>query len=160
MNDYNIKFYDFLDLYNMLIYNFSKKDNYYQICLYYLDNKFNIEIKDKENNIICFKDNLEMTLQEYNYLTSLLGYEFISNHNIYLPSFDPIRKEDLRYYISKDNFKPIDYDKAKVHVLRNSKFELRLYYFEGLNKISFDMQQKALEKLNNPDSEKVYKTKK
>lgn len=157
MSNNNIKYYDFLALYNMLIHNLSKKNSFYQICIYYLDDNFNIEIKDRETNTIYFKDSFDSSYEEYNYLTSLLGYEFISNHNIYLPTFEPIRREDLRYFFGNKTFKELNYDLAKVHVLRNSKFELKLYYFEGLNKTSFDMQEKALEKLNNPDNEKIYR---
>ena len=59
-----------------------------------------------------------------------------------------------------DCLQPLDYDKAKVHVLKNNKFELRIYYFKGLNQISIDMQSEAMKKLNNKDNKnKVYRLK-
>ena len=72
-----------------------------------------------------------------------------------------IRLDEVKYYYnSHDSFQPLDYDKAKVHVLKNNKFELRIYYFKGLNQISIDMQSEAMKKLNNKDNKnKVYRLK-
>ena len=91
----------------------------------------------------------------------MIGYEFINNYDVYLPSFQPIRLDEVKYYYnSHDSFQPLDYDKAKVHVLKNNKFELRIYYFKGLNQISIDMQSEAMKKLNNKDNKnKVYRLK-
>ena len=102
-----------------------------------------------------------MSFKEYNDLVCLLGYEFINNHDVYLPSFQTIRSDEVKYYYnSHDNFQPLDYNKAKVHVLKNKKFELRIYYFKGLNQISIDMQAEAMKKLNNANNKnKVYRLK-
>ena len=51
---------------------------------------------------------------------------------------------------------PLDYDKARVHIIRNNKFELKLYYFHGLTNISYEMQNKALNKLTNSNN-KIYR---
>ena len=161
MKNYTIKYHNFITIYNMLLLHFSKKNSFYQICFYYLDNKFNIEFIDAEKNIICFKDSLKISFKEYNDLVCLLGYEFINNYDVYLPLFQPIRLDEVKYYYnSHDSFQPLDYDKAKVHVLKNNKFELRIYYFKGLNQISIDMQSEAMKKLNNKDNKnKVYRLK-
>lgn len=156
MNNYTIKYYDFINLYNSLLSYLTKKDSFYQICFYYLDNKFNLEIIDKKNNTILFKDNFNTNIYEYEYLSTMIGYEFINNHDIYLPFFEPIQKEDLKYYYGINNNMPLDYDKARVHIIRNSKFELKLYYFHGLTNISYEMQDKALNKLNNYNN-KIYR---
>ena len=55
MNNYTMKYYDFINLYNSLLLYLTKKDSFYQICFYYLDNKFNLEIIDKKNNTIFLK---------------------------------------------------------------------------------------------------------
>ena len=156
MNNYTIKYYDFINLYNLLLLHLTKKDSFYQINFYYLDNKFNLEIIDKNNNIICFKDSFDSNRYEYEYLSTILGYEFINNHDIYLPYFEPIQREDLKYYYGINNNSPLDYDKARVHILRNSKFELKFYYFQGLTNISYEMQDKALKKLANSNN-KIYR---
>ena len=156
MNNYTMKYYDFINLYNSLLLYLTKKDSFYQINFYYLDNKFNLEIIDKNNNIICFKDSFDSNRYEYEYLSTILGYEFINNHDIYLPYFEPIQREDLKYYYGINNNSPLDYDKARVHILRNSKFELKFYYFQGLTNISYEMQDKALKKLANSNN-KIYR---
>ena len=48
MNNYTMKYYDFINLYNSLLLYLTKKGSFYQICFYYLDNKFNLEIIDKD----------------------------------------------------------------------------------------------------------------
>ena len=40
------KFYDFISLYNLILLNLSKKERNYTFAFYYLNNEFNIEIKD------------------------------------------------------------------------------------------------------------------
>ena len=149
------KFYNFINLYNLLLLNLSKKERNYTIAFYYLNNEFNIEIEDYLTKQLVFKYNFECNKHEYDYLINLIGQEFILNHKITLPYFDDISFQDAnKYYKSKDSLKnTLDYNKAKVHKLRNSLFELRFHYFEGLNELSYKMQDMALEKLK----EKVYK---
>jgi len=58
------------------------------------------------------------------------------------------KKDTLIYYNSEESLqKPLNYDLAKVHVIRNNVLELKIYYFDGLNTIGYMMQDKALEKL-------------
>ena len=60
-----------------------------------------------------------------------------------------LKNKETNIYYKQDNVLPLDYDKARVHVLRNDKFEVRTYYFMGLNELSYMIQDKAMEKLNN-----------
>lgn len=157
MNENDVNTYNFLTLYDSLLLNLSNKNRIFKIYLYYLDNKFNIEIKDGETKDVIFKYNFECSIDEYNQLINIIGNEFIDNHTITLPMFKDITLNDSKmYYEANENFKnQLDYDKAKIHVIRNSIFELRVYYFNGLNSISYEMQDKAMLKLNQKD--KVYK---
>ena len=45
MNENDVNTYNFLTLYDSLLLNLSNKNRIFKIYLYYLDNKFNIEIK-------------------------------------------------------------------------------------------------------------------
>lgn len=158
MDNYQIKFYDFLLLYNSLLLNLAKKETFYSISIYYLDNNFNIKIVDKLSNQKIFKYDLNITKKEYDYLSFLICYEFIQNHDTILPFFKNIQLEDACfYYQNKNEFEqPIDYEKSKIHVLKNKKFEINLYYFKGLNKIANEIHEIARKKMNNKDK-KVYK---
>lgn len=148
MKEYN-EFYSFITLYNLIIMNLTNRNKMHSISIYYLNNEFNINIKTMDTNEIIYNDHFNTSLEAYNYLVSVIGYSFIENHKINLPFFENINTNDSKlYYLSNDSInKPLDYDKAKVHILRNSKFQLKIYYFNGLNKSGYDMQDKALKKL-------------
>lgn len=150
MTNYTIKFYDFITIYNLLLTNLAKRENNYEISLFYLNNEFNINIKIENTTDYIYNDHFKVSKEEYDYLTSIIGYEFISNHKINLPYFKDLERKDayLYYLALESQNEQLDYDKAKVHILANSKFKLKLYYFKGLNKLSYDMQDIALEKLN------------
>lgn len=150
----NINYEEFKFLYDMLILNFSKREGFFQILIYYSNNSFNLEIKNKDNNELVFKDNFKVTKMEYNNLVLILNNDFISNHTISLPYFEPLSGEETNIYYRENDVLPLDYNKAKVHVLRNDKFEVRTYYFTGLDELSYEIQDKAMEKLNN--RKKVY----
>lgn len=149
MNTYNTKYSNFKVLYDLLVSNFSKREGFFQILIYYSNDKFNLEIKNKNTNEVVFKDGFKGTLNDYNYLVLMLNNDFINKHEISLPYFEPLTNEETNIYYRQDNVLPLDYDKAKVHVLRNDKFEVRTYYFMGLNALSYMIQDKAMEKLNN-----------
>jgi len=148
------KYYEFINLYNLLIKNLKTKNDVFNIDIYHLNNEFTINIKSTSSGEIVFNYHFETNLAEFNYLVASIGNEFIDNHKINLPFFDNISQKDAKlYYQSFDsNTIPfehtLNYDEAKVHILRNSKFELRIYYFKGLTNESFKMQDKALQKLN------------
>lgn len=150
MNENDINIYNFIALYDSLLLNLSNKNRQFKIYLYYLDNKFNIEIKDSEKQEVILKYNFSCEEKEYFKLISLIGNEFIDNHTITLPMFKNISLNDSKlYYKSNDSLNnALNYDNAKIHVLRNSIFELRIYYFNGLNSLSYEMQDKAMMKLN------------
>lgn len=154
MNTYNTKYSNFKVLYDLLVSNFSKREGFFQILIYYSNDKFNLEIRNKNTNEVVFKDGFKVTLNDYNYLVLILNNDFINKHEISLPYFEPLTNEETNIYYKQDNVLPLDYDKARVHVLRNDKFEVRTYYFMGLNALSYMVQDKAMEKLNN---KKVYK---
>lgn len=154
VNTYNIKYSNFKILYDLLISNFSKREGFFQILIYYNNDKFNLEIRNKNTSEVVFKDSFKITLNDYNYLMLMLNNNFINKHEISLPYFEPLSGEETNIYYRENNVLPLDYDKARVHVLRNDKFEVRTYYFTGLNEFSYIIQDKAMEKLNN--RKKVY----
>ena len=146
------KLFNFLKLYNLLIENFREEEKQIEIAIYYLNETFNIEIKDKKERV--FKYELKMPKDKYDYLVIYLLKDFIENYAITLPFFTNLDHEDVKlYYNSSDSInKPFDYDKAKIHLIKNNFITLKTYYFNGLNDISYQIQDIALSKLN----QKVY----
>ena len=53
----------------------------------------------------------------------------------------------LELYIIKQIRKGEGYDNVKIHIIRDNFLELNIYYFEGLNKIGIETQDKALKKI-------------
>ena len=149
------KLNNFLNFYNLLILNLNEQENNFSISFYYLNNCFNIIIKNETNNSLIFQYNITMNIEEYNYLTYLISLNFINNHDILLPYFSCINYEDAQIYYKNSNSltKLLDYEKAKIHILKNSKYEIKLYYFNGLNELSYEIHDKAFEKINT----KIYK---
>ena len=148
-----IKFLDFIKLYQLLLKSFKKEEKDVEISFHYLDEFFYIKIENKEENKV-FTYNLTMTEEEYYFLLYFLLKDFIENHPITLPIFSSINRKDTEiYYQSKESIHtPLDYDKAKIHIIKNSFFTFKVYYFKGLNSISYEIQDMALNKLN----QKVY----
>ena len=146
------KLFNFLKLYNLLIENFREEEKQIEIAICYLNETFNIEINDKKERV--FKYELKMPKDKYDYLVIYLLKDFIENHAITLPFFTNLDHEDVKlYYNSSDSInKPFDYDKAKIHLIKNNFITLKTYYFNGLNDISYQIQDIALSKLN----QKVY----
>lgn len=101
MNQYTIKFYDFIALYNMMLLNLVKKNRNFAISFYYLDGEFNISIEDVESEEKIFNYHFPCETQEYYYLTTLLGYEFIEGHAITLSLFTEIDRKDAEIYYQK-----------------------------------------------------------
>lgn len=135
---------NFLTIYNLILERLNNKNNKFIISIYYINNEFNINIKTINEEII-YNEHFIVSPLEYNYLLTNIGFSFIENHEISLPFFTDLSGNDFKIYYLNNNSdkKPLDYDLAKVHVLRNTKFELKIYYFNGLNDLSFNMHDKA-----------------
>lgn len=154
----NEKLINFITLYQLIISNLTKNNRKFQISLYNLDNEFNIQIIDVSFNETIFFYHFKVSMNEYFDLIHLITDNFIDNYDISLSLFDCITEKDSKlYYQSKENSKkPLQYEKAKIHRLRNNTFELKIYYFDGLNEIGYKLQEKALKKMN-LNTQKVYK---
>ena len=88
MNENDINIYNFIALYDSLLLNLSNKNRQFKIYLYYLDSKFNIEIKDSEKQEVILKYNFSCEEKEYFKLISLIGNEFIEGK--ILPGVDAL----------------------------------------------------------------------
>lgn len=159
--NYTMNFHNFLAIYNLLLSNFSNRNGFYSINIFHLDNNFFIEFINNDTNTIIYQDNFQCSLQEGNFLIYTLGNEFIQSHRITLPLIEPMQIEGINYYYKKGNKKDKEFDfyNAKTLRLKNDKFELNIYYFNGLDEIAIEMQEKGMKKLSdsfNTENEKVY----
>ncbi len=142
--NYTIKFHDFIMMYNTIKYNLMKTNLKYKISFYYLNNYLNIEIDNSNERI--FKYSILCSKEEYDFLTWFLGCDFINSHEINIAMFANINEKARTLYY-KANTKMLDYDNVKIHIIRDNFLELNIYYFEGLNKIGIETQDKALKKI-------------
>ena len=156
---YNTDFFNFITLYNTLISNLINRDNLYQISFYYLDNEFNIKISSLNNKEVVYKDYFKVNYDEYNNLIFIIGCDFIKSYNINLAFFDNISLEDSKIYYSSEYSKKniLNYETSKIHIIKNNKFEIKFYYFNGINKIGYKMQDIALLKLNKKKEKELIK---
>lgn len=156
---YNIDFFNFITLYNTIIMNLNNRNDLYQISFYYLDNEFNIKISSLNNKEIIYKDNFNLNHDEYNNLIFIIGTDFIKNYNINLAFFQNISLDDSKLYYSSEYSKKniLNYENSKIHIIKNNKFEIKFYYFNGIDRIGHKMQDTALLKLNKKKEKELIK---
>lgn len=165
------KFYDFINLYNLIIKHCAKKKRKYEILIYYLDSKLHLIIKDQFTKHSIFDDKIECNCDEAEMIENMITNEFILNHQINLSSFKKMAECDIAsYYLSnKDanvSFKKNTYynennNPMVIHELVNSIFTLQIYHYNGLNDIIESLHKSALSKLNSyNENKRVIKIKK
>jgi len=144
MHIYSSKFYDFIVLYNLMLINLSKKKRKYKISLYYLDDKFNIKICDIKANELVFNFSFNCNEEDYFYLINIFENDFIENHSINLSMFKNLNYNDdnLSENLNINEENKFNFDNIKIHILKDNFFELNLYYFNGLNKVNYIIEDK------------------
>lgn len=151
------KLYSFIAMYNLIMHNLKQTNNKFKIQIYYVNGNFNIKIAMIPQDEIIFSYNLECSKEEYEFLVNYLGNKFVDEHEITLPTFDSyISPEIVKSYYQYNNAleNQLNYEELHTHKIRNTKFEIYMYYLNGLTNTAYDIQRRALEKMNNNNIEK------
>ena len=152
----NIK--DFITLYSILLEKFKNESGEYTIRIYYFDDIFHMEILENYNIESLFKYKFPCKEIEYEELITYLCTDFIIKQDSILPIFDPefsFRERKIYYLSLGSNFRPLS-DKARIHKMKSNNLQLHIFYFDGINKLAYKIQDMALAKLNQDRKIKTY----
>lgn len=160
----NDKFYDFINLYNLIIKLCAIKNKQYTIDLYYLNNNLYLQVKDIEDKQFIYNDTITCNEQEAEMIFNTVANEFILSHRITLASFRNLNQEEIFNYYRKnpngDIINQTNVNEMIIHELANSIFTLRIHHYNGVDLQTKLIHQKALEKLQSDyaiENDKVLK---
>ena len=118
----------FMDVYKCVLDYFALDEDKYNIYVLYENNIFSLDIYNETKKINAFHKSMILSLKDSTKLKNYIRYDFINNHDIYLPCMYSF------------------YEKT-THIIKNHKFILNIDVLDNeLNDMQI-AQKKALIKM-------------
>lgn len=118
----------FMNVYMCVLNDFSLDNDKYVIDVLYKDGIFNLNIYNETKKINAFHESMILCLEDSTRLKNYIRYDFINNHDIYLPCI-------YRYY------------EKTTHIIKNHKFILNIDVLDNELDDMEISQKRALKKM-------------
>ncbi len=166
-NELNEKFYNFINMYNAVIKHCSNKNRRYDIKLFFINDSLHFQVIDQESEKVLHNSDLQCSKEESELICNTVTSEFVLNHPLKYAAYIPMNGDDILSYrklsdealeILPGQYGYVNNGQLMVtHTLENTKFSLKIYLYDGIDKQTDLLHEKAIKKISDMNAKVLRK---